>query len=91
VHSSAFGASIFDALFFKLGWVWCGVNKKHAGTRYAELPFLHPVGSVCHVVHYGASECKMSTHNFSCSGGTNTNLTKTTLGYVTPNLCFCIQ
>jgi hypothetical protein len=31
-----------------------GFDKKHAGTRYAELVFLHPVGYADHVVHSGA-------------------------------------
>jgi hypothetical protein len=38
-----------------LWWVWCGLHKKHPGTRYAELVFLHLVGSAGHVVHFGAS------------------------------------
>jgi hypothetical protein len=35
--------------------------------------------------------CKMSTHYFSCSSGTGTGSTKSLLGHVTPNLCFCIR
>jgi hypothetical protein len=31
-------------------------DKKRAGTRYVELVFLHPVGSVSHVLHFGASD-----------------------------------
>jgi hypothetical protein len=41
-----------------LGWDQYGFDKKCIGTRYAELSFLHPVGSVGHVVHYGASEAQ---------------------------------
>jgi hypothetical protein len=47
-----------------LGWVWCGVGKKHTGTCYAKLPFLHPVGSMGHVVHSGASRRETSTRYF---------------------------
>jgi hypothetical protein len=43
----------YRALFFMFGWVWCGFHKKHAGIHYAELVFLHPVGSVGHAVHSG--------------------------------------
>jgi hypothetical protein len=32
-----------------------------------------------------------STHYFSCSGGTSTDLTKTVPGHIKLNLCFCIQ
>jgi hypothetical protein len=39
-----------------LGLSQCGFHKKRAGTRYAELLFLHSVGSAGHVVHSSASE-----------------------------------
>jgi hypothetical protein len=44
-----------DTLFSILWWDRYEFHKKHAGTRYAELVFLHPVVSAFHVVHSGAS------------------------------------
>jgi hypothetical protein len=55
VHSGVSGARNIDALFFMLGWTWCGFHKKWNGTRYAELVFLHPVGSAGHVLHFSVS------------------------------------
>jgi hypothetical protein len=45
-----------DALFFMLQRDRYGFDKKRFRTHYAELVFLHPLGSVGHVVHSGASE-----------------------------------
>jgi hypothetical protein len=39
-----------------LGWDQYGCDKKCIATRYAELLFLYPVRSLCHGVHFGASE-----------------------------------
>jgi hypothetical protein len=55
VHSSKSRAHNVVALFFILTWDWYGFPKNRTETRYAEVVFLHPVGSVGHVVHYGAS------------------------------------
>jgi hypothetical protein len=36
-------------------WDRYGFHKKGVGRRYAELVFLHPVGSTGHVVNFGVS------------------------------------
>jgi hypothetical protein len=64
--------------------------KKCGGTRYAELVFLHPMGSTGQVVHSAMSGQEKSTHSFLCSGGLGAVFLKSVSGHVTPNLCFCI-
>jgi hypothetical protein len=54
VCSGASGARNGDALFFMLRSDRYGLDKKRVGTHYAELVFLHPVGSVGHVVQSNA-------------------------------------
>jgi hypothetical protein len=66
----------------------CGLRKKHAETRYAELVFLHPVGSAGHVVHSVHTGHEMLMHYFSCWGWAGVDSTKSVMRYVTPNLCF---
>jgi hypothetical protein len=55
VHSVVSEMQNINALLFMLGCDWYGFHKKHVGTRYAKLVFLHPVESSGHVVHFGAS------------------------------------
>jgi hypothetical protein len=38
-----------------LDWDWYVFDKKRARTRDAKIVFLHPVGAVGHVLHYGGS------------------------------------
>jgi hypothetical protein len=76
-------------LFFMQGWDRYGFRKNYAVPHYTELVFLQPVRSACQVVHSGASRVRKIDALFSCSGGTGSDSTKTELGHVTPNLCFC--
>jgi hypothetical protein len=71
-----------------LGWAQCGIHKKHARTRYAELVFLQPMGSAGHVVDSGVSGRETSPHYISCSCGPSAVSIKRALGHVTLNLCF---
>jgi tetrahydromethanopterin S-methyltransferase subunit E len=45
VYSSASGVRNVDALFFMLVWVCSCFDKNCTGTCYAEVVFLHPIGS----------------------------------------------
>jgi hypothetical protein len=82
VHSGASGAQNMNALFFMLGWEQYGFHKKRSGTHYVERVFSHSMGSVGHIVHSLRPGCKTSMYYFLCSGGTNTNCTKSAPGHV---------
>jgi hypothetical protein len=47
----ASGGIYINALFFMPMWCLCGSHKKHAGTCYVKLVFLHLVQSLGHSVH----------------------------------------
>jgi hypothetical protein len=49
-------------------WDRFGFNKKHTGSRYTEVVFLHPVGSVGHDVHFDASGSRNITALFFLLG-----------------------
>jgi hypothetical protein len=76
--------------FFKLSFARFGFHKKHIGTHYAELVFLHLVGYVGHVVNSSPSEAQNIDALFSCLGEPVVVSIKSTTGHVTPNLHFCI-
>jgi hypothetical protein len=65
-------------------------KKKCAEKCYAELVLLHPIGFVSHIVHSYAFRARYIDTLFSCSGGTSIDFTKSALGHVMLNLCFCI-
>jgi hypothetical protein len=56
LYSCLFRVRHDDELLFKLEWVWCSFHIERAGTRDAELAYLHLVGFAGHIVHSGASE-----------------------------------
>jgi hypothetical protein len=55
VHSSVSREKNLDGLFFMLGWDRYEFHKKRVRARYAELVFLHLVGSEGHVMYSGVS------------------------------------
>jgi hypothetical protein len=73
-----------------LEWSHSGLHKKRARTGYTEPVFLHPMGSAGHVVHSGASGAQKVEALFFLLGWVGTDATKTAMGHITLNLCFCI-
>jgi hypothetical protein len=58
---------------------------------YTDVVFLHLVGCVGQVVHFGASWSETSMHHVSCSGGTSMDFTISALRDVMLNGCFFIR
>jgi hypothetical protein len=91
MHFGAFKTWNVDALFFILGWNWCGCHKMRTGTRYAEHMFLHPMWSADHVVHWVRPGCKTSLQFFWCLGGPKAHPIKSMSEKIMPNFCFCFR
>jgi hypothetical protein len=56
LHFGVSGSRNVNTLFFMLESAQCNFHKKCAGTRYVIFVFLHPMGSVGHVVYSGLSK-----------------------------------
>jgi hypothetical protein len=72
------------------GWDRYAFDKMHVGTCYAELVFLHPVGSAGHVMRSGGSGSRNVDAPFFMLRWDRYKSTKTAQEHVMPNLCFCI-
>jgi hypothetical protein len=80
VHSGVSRAQNVDTLFFVLGWDQYGFHKKHVGACYAELYFLHPVGSAYHVVYSVASGAQNADALFFMRGWDQYGFNKMCIG-----------
>jgi hypothetical protein len=74
-----------------LRWAQCGFHKKHDVTCYAQLVFLHLMGSVGHIRNSGASGQRNIDALFFILGWDRYGFNKKALGHFTLHLCFCLQ
>jgi hypothetical protein len=68
------------ALYFMLGWARCDFRKMRVRTCYAELVFIHLVGSAGHIGHSCASEARNIDAPFFILGWAQYNFRKKCVG-----------